>query len=70
MPTEQPEQAYNWDFYTTAEVAAILMVSKRTVLNWIQEGSLPAIRLGASQRLIRVRRQDLEAFIEEGMVNS
>jgi excisionase family DNA binding protein len=46
------------------------MVSKRTVLNWIQEGSLPAIRLGASQRLIRVRRQDLEAFIEEGMVNS
>jgi excisionase family DNA binding protein len=31
-----------------------------TVYNWIKEGKLPAIRVGA--RLIRIRRADIEAL--------
>ncbi|MBI2323544.1 MAG: helix-turn-helix domain-containing protein [Chloroflexi bacterium] len=38
--------------YTPAEVARLLRVSPRTVLNWIREGRLEAIRL--SPRVYRV----------------
>ena len=34
--------------YTTAEAAAILNVSLRTLQGWVRDGSLPHIRLGAS----------------------
>ena len=49
---------------TVAETAAILNVSQKTVSGWIREETLPAIRLGPGQRLIRVRRADLEAFVQ------
>ena len=52
------------DLYTVAETAAILNVSQKTVSGWIREETLPAIRLGPGQRLIRVRRTDLEAFVQ------
>lgn len=38
--------------YTPAEVARLLRVSPRTVLNWIREGRLDAIRL--SPRVYRI----------------
>ncbi len=49
--------------FTITETAVILGVSRRLVSNWIQEGALPAIRLGPGQRLVRVNVGDLEAFI-------
>ncbi len=50
------------------EAATILDVSRKSVSNWIHDGALPAIRLGPSQRLIRIRQEDLEAFIEAGKI--
>ena len=43
------------------QVAEVLDVSVTTVRNWIQDGSLPAYRLGP--RLIRVMVKDLNALI-------
>ena len=43
------------------QVADVLDVSVSTVRNWIQEGTLPAYRLGP--RLIRVMVSDLTALI-------
>ena len=54
------------ELFNIAECAAILGVSRKLVSNWIRSGALPAIRLGPGQRLLRVRRQDLEAFIDQG----
>ncbi len=51
--------------FTITETAVILGVSRRLVSNWIQEGALPAIRLGPGQRLVRVTIGDLEAFLEQ-----
>ena len=51
--------------FTITETAIILGVSRRLVSNWIQEGALPAIRLGPGQRLVRVTIGDLEAFIDQ-----
>jgi excisionase family DNA binding protein len=53
------------DFYTVAETAAILGVSQKLVFTWIKDEALPAIRLGPGRRLIRIRRVDLEEFIEK-----
>ena len=50
-------------FLTVAEVAAILKLNQQTVRNWIDQGSLPALRVG---RRVRIRRSDLERLLEEG----
>jgi excisionase family DNA binding protein len=67
MP-EQPKRATNLspslDLFTATEAAAILGVSIKLVRTWIKEGALPATRLGPGQRLYRIRRADLEAFID------
>jgi excisionase family DNA binding protein len=55
----------NWRLYTTAEAAAILNVSLRTVQGWIRDGTLPHARLGDGGRLVRIRAQDLEDFIQQ-----
>jgi excisionase family DNA binding protein len=41
----------------------MLSVSLRTVRNWIQTGDLAHTRLGTGGRLIRVREDDLIAFL-------
>jgi len=51
--------------YSTTKVAEILGVSTRTIWNWIHAGDLSHIRLGPDQRLIRVRHEDLETFLEK-----
>ena|SRR5947209_1592605 len=48
---------------TVAEVAEILKLNQQTVRNWIDQGSLPAVRLG---RRVRIRRSELERLIDEG----
>lgn len=61
----RPSTPSTLDFYTVAETAVILGVSQRLVLSWIRAGVLPATRLGPGRRLIRIRRVDLEEFVEK-----
>ena len=50
-------------FLTVAEVAEMLKLNQQTVRNWIDQGSLPALRVG---RLVRIRRSDFERLISGG----
>jgi excisionase family DNA binding protein len=50
-------------FLTVAEVAEMLKLNQQTVRNWIDQGSLPALRVG---RRVRIKRSDLERVLEEG----
>jgi excisionase family DNA binding protein len=51
------------EFLTVAEVAEMLKLNQQTIRNWIDQGSLPALRVG---RRVRIRRSDLERVLEEG----
>jgi excisionase family DNA binding protein len=57
----------NEEFMTVAEVAALLKLNQQTIRNWIDQGSLPALRLG---RRVRVLRSDLDRLIEAGSRSS
>ena len=50
--------------YAPIQVAEILGVSLRTVPNSIAAGALAHTRLGVGERLIRVREDDLMAFLD------
>ena len=50
-------------FLTVAEVAGILKLNQQTVRNWIDQGSLPALRVG---RRVRIKRSDFERILAEG----
>jgi excisionase family DNA binding protein len=50
------------EWLTIAEIQAERKVSRRTVYNWIEAG-LTISRL--SKRAVRIRRSDLERFLEE-----
>lgn len=50
-------------FLTVAEVAALLRLNQQTVRNWIDAGSLPALRVG---RRVRIKRSDLDRMLESG----
>ena len=49
------------DVVTVAEIAEILKLNQQTVRNWIDQGSLRAIRVG---RRVRVRWGDVEAMMK------
>jgi excisionase family DNA binding protein len=51
------------DFLTVADIAALLKLNQQTVRNWIDAGTLPALRVG---RRVRVRRADFDALVERG----
>jgi excisionase family DNA binding protein len=51
------------EFLTVAEIARILKLNQQTVRNWIDQGTLPALRVG---RRVRVRRSDFNALAERG----
>jgi excisionase family DNA binding protein len=40
------------EFLTVAEVAQLLRLNQQTVRNWIDQGSIPAIRVGCCLRLV------------------
>ncbi len=46
---------------TVGDVSQIVKVSERTIWKWVKSGDLPSVRLG---RLVRVRPQDLDVFVE------
>ena len=47
-------------FFTVAEVADLVRVSNMTVYRLIQQGELPAIRVGRSYR---IKAEDVDAFL-------
>ena len=49
-------------YLTVAEVAATLQLNQQTVRNWIDAGTLPALRVG---RRVRIKRTDFERILEE-----
>jgi excisionase family DNA binding protein len=61
------ELAEDESFLTVAEVAEMLKLNQQTVRNWIDQGSLPAVRLG---RRVRIRRSDLDRVLAEGSSGS
>jgi excisionase family DNA binding protein len=58
MNTIEPEES----FLTVAEVAERLKLNQQTVRNWIDQGSLPALRVG---RRVRIKRSDFERIVAE-----
>ncbi len=50
-------------FLTVAEVAELLKLNQQTVRNWIDQGSLPALRVG---RRVRIRRSDFDQVLARG----
>ncbi|MBV9943984.1 MAG: helix-turn-helix domain-containing protein [Solirubrobacterales bacterium] len=58
MNSPEPEAS----FLTVAEVADILKLNQQTVRNWIDQGSLPAVRVG---RRVRIKRSDFERVLAE-----
>lgn len=51
------------EYLTVNEIAEHLKLNPQTVRNWIDNGSLPAVRIG---RRVRVRRVDLEHVLQQG----
>jgi excisionase family DNA binding protein len=49
-------------FLTVAEVAEMLKLNQQTVRNWIDQGSLPALRVG---RRVRIKRSDFERVLAQ-----
>ena len=58
---------YDESFLTVAEVAELLRLNQQTVRNWIDAGSLPAVRIG---RRVRIKRSDLDRILESGYQGS
>ena len=56
MNLSEPEES----FLTVAEVAEMLKLNQQTVRNWIDQGSLPALRVG---RRVRIKRSDFERVL-------
>ena len=50
-------------FLTVAEVAETLKLNQQTVRNWIDQGFLPALRVG---RRVRIKRSDFDRLLEQG----
>jgi excisionase family DNA binding protein len=56
--TPDPEEIY----LTVAEVAQTLKLNQQTVRNWIDQGSLPALRVG---RRVRIKRSDFQRILDQ-----
>ena len=58
MSHSEPEETY----LTVAEVAETLKLNQQTVRNWIDQGTLPALRVG---RRVRIKRSDFQRILEQ-----
>ena len=58
MSHTDPDETY----LTVAEVAETLKLNQQTVRNWIDQGSLPALRVG---RRVRIKRSDFERILDQ-----
>lgn len=57
------EVPFEESFLTVSEVADVLRLNPQTVRNWIDAGSLPAVRIG---RRVRIKKSDLDRFVADG----
>jgi excisionase family DNA binding protein len=48
------------ELMTVAEIAAVLKLNQQTIRNWIDQGRLPAVRIG---RRVRIKRADFEQLL-------
>ncbi len=53
------------EWLTVQEITQILKVHEESVRRWIRGRELPAILLGSARGGYRVRRSDLDRFLEE-----
>lgn len=60
----------DFKLYTTSEAAAVLGVSLKTLRKWLDSGDIPHTRLGPAARLIRIRAEDIEAFLRAGAITT
>lgn len=60
-----PDQSES--FLTVAEVASLLKLNQQTVRNWIDQKTLPAVRVG---RRVRIKRSDLQRFVDQGYLGT
>lgn len=63
MSEEKP--ADQEEVYTLEQVASILKIAESTARAIIENGDLPAFRVGL-RRLIRVKRSDLDRYMSRG----
>jgi excisionase family DNA binding protein len=54
-------------FLTVAQVADELQVTAQTIRNWIDQGVLPAVRVG---RAFRIRREDVDDLLDRARAES
>jgi len=52
---------------TVPQVAATFQVTAQTIRNWIDHGTLPAVRVG---RAFRVRQKDVDELLERACADS
>ena len=50
---------------TVKDITDELRVHEETVRRWIREGKLPAIQIGSRRGGYRVKREDLDSFVQE-----
>lgn len=53
------------DLLTIRQVVDLLHIHRATLRNWRREGLLRALRVGPHKRLVRFKRQDIEALLSE-----
>ncbi len=54
------------EYLTVDEVAATLRLVPQTIRNWIDAGTLPAVRIG---RRVRIKRSDFDQLVEQRYVS-
>jgi excisionase family DNA binding protein len=54
-------------YWTVAELAERLRLNQQTLRNWIEQGSLPAVRIG---RRVRVLNSDFERLVAGSGANA
>jgi excisionase family DNA binding protein len=60
----EPQLHEEEQFLTVVQIADWLKLNQGTIRNWIDNGDLPAVRVG--RRRVRVRRSDLDRYLEAG----
>lgn len=64
-----PDLPTKFHLFSVAEGAIILGTSTKSVHEWLNQGLLRSFRIGPKSRLIRIRYQDLEEFIDSHVRN-
>ncbi len=66
-PRARPTRPQTSTLLTVPQVAAAFQVTAQTIRNWIDHGTLPAVRVG---RAFRVRQEDVDALLERAIADS